>query len=184
MDAYLDEMRQGIDIEAGQALTFGDGILHKLPTIKINPGHAMPEEDMDKFLAEVNRQDDKWRAALLTLIGSGIRIGGLLALEWNDIDIENNTIDINKTVSRTKEKGLIVNAPKSDALAAIIPMPEVVASAIKSHRTSQAALLLKEGKGRDEQTLVFPSTTNTIMFPRNFQHKYFGLLKKRNKQGM
>ena len=52
----------------------------------------MPEEDMDKFLAEVNRQDDKWRAALLTLIGSSIRIGGLLALEWNDIDIENNTM--------------------------------------------------------------------------------------------
>ena len=31
MDAYLDEMRQGIDVEAGQTLTFGDGILHKLP---------------------------------------------------------------------------------------------------------------------------------------------------------
>lgn len=50
------------------------------PPVKSKRGQAMSEEDMDRFLAIVHQQPDKWRAVFLVLLGTGIRIGELLAL--------------------------------------------------------------------------------------------------------
>lgn len=148
------------------------------PTVRIREGKAMTEEDMDRFLGLIDAQPNNWRAAFLVLLGTGLRIGELLALEWGDVDLENGMIDINKGLSRTKEKGLVIDDPKSEASAALVPVPEEVLQALRKHKTSQAIWILKQGEKYKNRKLVFPSMKGTLMFPRNFQRKYYDLLKK------
>jgi integrase len=116
------------------------------PSVISKKGEAMSEEDMDKFLDVVHEQTDKWKAAMLTLLGTGVRIGELLALEWNEVDFESRTINIKQGLSRTKSKGLIVEDPKSEASKADVPVPGVVLDALKQHKSSQAELYLYTGR--------------------------------------
>lgn len=148
------------------------------PPVKPTQGKAMSEEDMDKFLAVVGRESDKWRAAFLTLLGTGLRIGELLSLEWDDVDLENGIIYVNSTLSRTRSKGLMINAPKTETSKAPVPLPEVVLSALRRHKASQAALILYRGEKYKNRKLVFPTDKGTYMYPRNFQRKYYSLLEK------
>ncbi|MBO8162064.1 MAG: site-specific integrase [Thermosipho sp. (in: Bacteria)] len=148
------------------------------PSVKNPEAQAMSEEDMDKFLTVVEKESDKWRAAFLVLLGTGIRIGELLALEWDDVDLENGLIYVNKTLSRTKSKGLVVNEPKTEASKAYVPLPEVAVEALKKHKATQAKIILYQGEKYKNRKLVFPTDIGTYMYPRNFQRKYYSLLKK------
>ena len=65
-------------------------------------------EEFRKFIKVVD--DDLYYALFMTLYYSGMRKGELLALTWNDINFDENTININKTsynrkITTTKTKG-------------------------------------------------------------------------------
>lgn len=146
------------------------------PSVGKSSGKAMSEEAMVKFLGIVEQQNDKWRAAFLTLLGTGLRIGELLALEWDDVDLDGGIVSISKSLSRTKEEGLMVNLPKTEASAALVPLPEVVVQALRKHKASQAAWIIKKGARYQNRKLVFASDVGTYMSPRNFQRKHYELL--------
>ena len=49
-------------------------------------------------------------------LATGVRLGELLGLRWEDIDLENNLISVNRTVQRVNHTGtseVIVGTPKS-----------------------------------------------------------------------
>jgi len=154
------------------------------PSIKKSNGKAMSESDMDKFLVELNSQPDKWQAAFLTLLGTGLRIGELLALGWSDIDLDSGIININKTLSRTSQ-GLIVNdGAKTEASNAEVPIPDIALEAIKKHKIGQLAGALKKGSKFQNKTsdghpiYAFASNAGTYISPRNFRRKFDALLDK------
>ena len=59
---------------------------------------------------------------------TGLRLGELCALKWNDIDVKNLTISVNRTVQRivsenkSQKSILIETPPKSDSSKRIIPV--------------------------------------------------------------
>jgi integrase len=148
------------------------------PPVRSKKAEAMSEEDMDKFLSLVWQEIPKWKAAFLMLLGTGLRIGELLALEWGDIDLEGQVVYVRRTLSRTKSKGLTVEAPKTEQSEKPVPLPEVVIQALKEHRKVQLQLILYKGNAYQNRELVFGTDNGTYMYPRNFQRKYYSLLKK------
>jgi integrase len=71
---------------------------------------------------------------------TGIRLGELCALRWGDIDLEAGTMNICRTVSRTRcfEPGgpktmLLVGSPKSRKSARKIPLPAFLLQLIQQH---------------------------------------------------
>lgn len=155
----------------------------RLP-VKNRKGEAMPEGSLNKFLDEVAKLTDRWRAGMLLLIGTGLREGEMLALEWTDMDLEEGFVDISKTLSTTKTNGLEVNPPKNDASNGRVPLPQVVVDALKKHKISQLVWALKQGskfmnKTEDGRPIyVFASEKGTYTWPRNFHRKYSETLKK------
>lgn len=149
------------------------------PAVQKSGGQAMTAEEMEKFIKQVYQEPEKWKAAFLTLLGTGIRIGELLALEWGDVDLEKGLLSINKTLSKTAA-GLVVNKPKTDTSEGIVPIPKNAINALKKHKTAQKAhKLLRGTKYQDEKiTIVFASDVGTHIQPRNFARKFYSILEK------
>ena len=160
-----------------------DKATERLP-VKNNKGDAMNEQDMDKFMDEVDKLTDRWRAAFYILLGTGMREGEVLSLEWSDIDLETGIIKISKTLSTTKTNGLEVNPPKTDSSATEVPIPDVAIEALKKHKISQLAWALKQGdkfknKTKDGRPIyAFASNRGTYTWPRNFRRKYDEVITK------
>ena len=62
---------------------------------------------------------------------SGMRCGEILALTPDDIDLKNNIIHINKTVSHNKNNKLIIHSTKTDTSVRDIPITELFKKNIK-----------------------------------------------------
>ncbi len=62
------------------------------------------------------------KMAFLLLYWTGMRIGELLAITYNDIDLEKRTISVNKSYQRI-EGGDIITPPKTPKSKRIITIP-------------------------------------------------------------
>ena len=72
-----------------------------------------------------------WLPLMVFLFGTGCRIGEAIGIRWDDIDLENQTIDINHTVTYyprydNRQCEFAVSKPKTEAGTRIIPMVEEV----------------------------------------------------------
>lgn len=87
-------------------------------------------EEYKKVIAQVS--DIGYYTALQLLFYSGMRINEMMALTYGDIDFNNNTISVNKTIARTND-GIIVNSPKTEKSNRTISMPAAVMEELKSY---------------------------------------------------
>ena len=92
---------------------------------------------------------------VILIIYTGLRIGELMALTWNDIDFENKTLSVNKSRAKGKIDGkitLYVKDPKSESGTRIIPV---------SDRALYALQRIKECSSSSESTDTNLIVTNT-----------------------
>lgn len=87
---------------------------------------------------------------VLTLLGTGMRIGEALGLTWDDIDFKNEQISVNKTLVYVKDlkTGKYMfkyQTPKTKNSIRTIPMLSNVKNALKHQSTSQKRLRLYMG---------------------------------------
>ena len=73
------------------------------------------------------------------LLLSGMRVGEVCALQWDDIDFDSNTIHINKTVSKSAE-GVYIGEPKTKNSNRTIYMGRCIRALLLDHRKMQQHL--------------------------------------------
>ena len=64
---------------------------------KKNRNHIYTVEEIQKIVSRF-KKDKTFISAFLTACYTGMRTGEVFALTWNDIDLDNRIIKINKTV--------------------------------------------------------------------------------------
>ena len=88
-------------------------------------------EEQKAFL-DVARNTTNFRQYML-ILNTGIRTGELVGLKWEDIDFENRTISINRSMEfRYTDDDYKIGPPKSDHGYRTIPMTQVVYDILKS----------------------------------------------------
>ena len=87
---------------------------------------------------------------ILLCLYTGVRIGELLGLEWQDVDLERGLISINKTVYRNKneygEWNVVVDTPKTEASDRIIPLPAYITQMLIERKTNARSIFVIENK--------------------------------------
>jgi len=93
---------------------------------KKEPAH-FDDEQAKRFIEALQRETDLRKVAAFTLlIYSGIRLGELNGLEWQDIDFDKQTIAIRRTSQAVKGKGIITKVPKNRTSTRTIKLPAIV----------------------------------------------------------
>lgn len=86
---------------------------------------------------------DELQLTCLLMIYCGLRKGEALALNYSDIDLENNVIHITKSLnSRT----YLIKAPKTEAGYRDVPIPQAILSYIKNAKRDTILVATRNGK--------------------------------------
>ena len=95
-----------------------------------------------------------------------MRKGEALALTWNDLDFINETVTINKTLTRGLENRLIIQTPKTASGKRSVALDPITLSMLNTWRKRQAMDFLKLGfNTMSGEQLIFPNTKNELMGP-------------------
>lgn len=137
------------------------------------------EEEQDKILQVINRSD---RYELATLLGfaTGLRQGELIALTWDDLDLENKTININKSFSTHKNRDddittkyiSNVKSTKNKSSNRKMPIPGSLIGLLKTHKKKMAEENLAAGRNNKEFNIVFQSENGTHLNASNIHRRW------------
>jgi integrase len=133
--------------------------------------------DQAKKLLEVVDGDRLEPAIMLALL-MGMRRGEILALRWTDVNFENATIKIMRTVDYYPKLGFVEDEAKTDDSKRKLVMPSLVIDMLKSHRIQQKALKSKTGDKWEDRNLVFTDFRGGYFNPRYLEKKFKELLAK------
>jgi integrase len=90
-------------------------------------------------------------------LGTGMRRGELLALQWGDVDLDGAppTLQVERSLEETKA-GLRLKAPKTKRGRRSIVLAPATVSVLRAHKAEQMRFRLAVGAGKlDDETLVF-----------------------------
>lgn len=124
-----------------------DRVIARSPFLKIKLPPLSRDEVVVPTVNDVTRLTDvvggRWRAVVVTLAGSGMRVGEVLGLQVGDVDFLRRTIRVERQQTQAGE----ICPPKSASSVRTIPVGQVVLDELASHLAtypSQGALFTDE----------------------------------------
>lgn len=112
---------------------------------KSNDHNFLDADQLKKFLSLAEKKSLLRYTTFRLLAYSGMRIGELLALTWDDVNFADNTIDVNKTVSMDAKGYKNTQSPKTRGSKRLLDMDVETMQILKRWKVQQASYLLKRG---------------------------------------
>ncbi|ADL52171.1 tyrosine-type recombinase/integrase [Clostridium cellulovorans] len=145
-------------------------------------------EEIEKLKLAAN--DHSLKGLILVALGTGLRRGELLGMDWSDIDKENLTISIERTVIKTyiidsdgsRVRKNIVQIPKTKTSIRTVSFPEKLLSIFEEVKAKQDEYKARfpESFAENEFDFVFTSSTGNLLDSTNISHSWDNLLEKNN----
>lgn len=115
----------------------------------------------------------------MLVLATGMRMGELLALTWEDINLGRGTVTVRMTLQRHRGGGLLAEEAKTDHSKRVIALPGVALEALSQHRVRQNAEREQLGDAWNDLNLVFPNTIGRPMEPNSLRYRWWCRLVKR-----
>lgn len=134
------------------------------PKLEKKKVDVLSTDDIKRFLFTLDMKETPidFRCMCLTLIGTGVRRGELMGLQWGDIDFTANTIQIKRNVVYTPLSGVQISTPKTHSSFRTIPMIDILAYTLLEYKqtlcSSRDTDFVFQKEGYPEQ----PRDPNTI----------------------
>lgn len=141
-------------------------------------------DEIKQFLKEA--KSDRLYALYLLEVYSGMRRGEILALHWSDINFEEKSISINKSLALVKDASngakyknkLVLQEPKTSKSKRQIPINDTVISALNDHRKRQEDEKREFSDIYIDREMLFCKQNGDYLSPREFLRDYQKLLLK------
>ena len=95
---------------------------------------VLDNEQLDRFM-EIIKDEPYWHDFFYLELMTGLRLGEICGLQWNDINLEDGTLNIKRSVSRAKGVGIVVGETKTGAGVRNIKLPPSVKSLFERKQT-------------------------------------------------
>lgn len=118
---------------------------------------AFTREEQRRLEEAIAVSEDRRLFGIRLCLYTGLRIGELLGLEWQDVDMEKGILHIQKTVYREKNaKGewqLFVDRPKTAASERMVPLPGYLAEDLRIYRRGARSEFVIENKKAERMSI-------------------------------
>ena len=85
-------------------------------------------------LMELTEDQIKYKVAIILTLFTGVRLGELMVLEWNDINFREGIVCINRSSQYLAEKGVFTKTPKTENSIREVGIPEFVVSLLEEYK--------------------------------------------------
>ena len=138
------------------------------------------KEELQHFLDCIKSDGfTRWHALFRLLAFSGMRKGEALALEWKDIDFNQSTVTVNKTLARGENNKLIIQSPKTKTSFRTVSVDPGTMQLLKEWRKEQATDFLKLGfNTMNPSQVVFTNYKNDYMQLATVTNRINKIIKK------
>lgn len=168
------------------------GYIVKNPSVNcILPKDSLPKklyltsQEQDKVFKALD-VSDRYELAIMLDFATGIRQGELIALTWDDVNLETEVIRINKSYSITKNRDTSIDkkyirtikTTKNRSSVREIPIPKYLVALLKKHKLNMIEENLAKGRSNEEYNVVFQTSTGNYLNPKNINRAWIRLLEK------
>lgn len=159
------------------------GLVYRNAAVLVKPPRSRPREIA--FYTEEQARTllsaaagDRLEALVVLALATGMREGELLALTWDDVDLENSSVLVRANLVYTRE-GTFREEVKSGHSRRRIALPSLAVEALQRHRVHQAEERLRLGPIWQDVNLVFPNMFGRFYNVHNWRSKWFYRLLRR-----
>jgi integrase len=131
---------------------------------------VLSQAEQKKLVAYLMQEPDPCKLGVLVALYTGLRVGELCALKWEDIS--KDSITVRRTMQRLKTAGsnsteLHIGSPKTKTSLRTIPLPTFLRELIEPYRTAKLA-----------ESYFLASSPDEVIEPRNMQYRFRRYLKE------
>jgi len=105
---------------------------------------------------------DRLEALYVLAIHTGLRQGELLGLKWDDVNLDNGTLQVRRSLSVTKD-GLVLSSPKTKGSSRSVQLTSKGVDALQEHLKRQLEEIDAVGSLWRENGLIFASETGEFL---------------------
>lgn len=102
------------------------------------PKRKSYDDEQTKILLEnlelLPSEDAKYKVAIILTVFTGVRLGELMGLEWQDVDFKNGIISINRSSQYLADMGVFTKVPKTESSNREIAIPEFIISLLDEYK--------------------------------------------------
>jgi integrase len=164
-------------LRAALAEAVGEGLIPRSPAARVGLPRtvakpvkekdtvAWTEQQVDRFLAVT--AEHRWVIAFRLGVLYGLRRSEVLALRWDDLDSEKQSLRIDESLVATNEGAAWGNA-KNERSRRTIPIDADTMRVFARRRAEQAAERLAAGSEWEDIDLIIATRTGRLVLPRSY----------------
>lgn len=153
-----------------------------LPKVQKKNIRVLSKEEQTTLIQTLKESDSRYAIAILIALFTGMRIGEISGLTWDDINMNAWTIDINKTLQRISNPSgngttISITSPKSENSIRTIPVPSFLRDVIRNHYVLTSREKLLAGREYFETRYVICNELGKFLEPSQIRKKYNQFMK-------
>ncbi len=142
-------------------------------------------EEQEKFL--IACEDHRFKVLFYFALYTGMRMGEILGLTWDNIDLKNNIIHVKQSLMHTniieengdKSRKILLQAPKTPTSIRDIPIPLKLSQLLKEHRKIyNKNKIAFTGSINTKENFVFVTSNFTPIHHSNLRKEFISVLNK------
>lgn len=132
----------------------------KLPPGRSKEMKVLSREDMQKVL--IQAKEENYYELFLLEFATGLRLGELMALQWDDVNLTTGELRINKQVNLVGSK-LVISEPKTKAAVRTLILPPSVRKVLAEYKTRVNSRWLFPSPKKDDLPII-PSAVSRRLY--------------------
>ena len=139
---------------------------------------VLSPERAQRFLEAAS--DSPYHTFFYLALQTGARSGELLALRWQDVDLDAATMRIMRTARFAKGQGIVFSQPKTQRSRRPVALSPATVAALREHRREQLEQRMQVGPGYQEGDLVFADRLGRPVYDSTVRRVFYGVVKAAN----
>lgn len=146
------------------------------PRRKRREMQTLDAEQVRKLLKEAETTD--CYAPIYVAVNTGLRMGELLGLKWEDLDLKKGMAQIKRSMQRVRGEGMVEAETKTHRSRRSLCLPPSVVEVLRKHRVQQSREKLLAGEAYSDRDLVFATPLGLPVDPSHVSKTFRRVLKR------